>query len=241
MKNIFFYLLVIIITCSCQNNVTMVSYNIHNGRLVDNKTPNLDEVAAVVKKVDADYVCLQEVDSMNRRNNIDEARVIGERAGMYSSYGAAIELGGGKYGIAILSRKRPLSVKKVPLPGREESRVFLLTEYKNCYIGCTHLSLNEEDRIESAKIILSAITNLKKPVFIGGDFNNIPTSKLCQYLSKNLVCISDTTQMTFPADKPVMMIDYIWAKGFNGKVIHRETINEPHASDHRPIYVKFRW
>src|SRR5574344_2230149 len=122
MKNLFYCLSILLVVCSCQSNVTMVSYNIHNGRLVDNKTPNLDEVAAVVKKVSADFVCLQEVDSMNRRNNIDEARVIGERAGMHSSYGAAIELGGGKYGIAILSRKKPLSVKKVPLPGREESR-----------------------------------------------------------------------------------------------------------------------
>lgn len=103
------------------------------------------------------------------------------------------------------------------------------------------MSLEEEDRLESAKIILSTIANLKKPVFIGGDFNDTPSSKLCQYLGKNLNCLSDTTQMTFPADKPEMMIDYIWAKGFTGKVMHKETINEPHASDHRPIYVKFKW
>ena len=242
MKNIIYCLfMIMLLACSCQSKVTIVSYNIHNGRSVDNKTSNLEKVSTIIKKTGADFVCLQEVDSMNKRNNIDEAAMIGKRVGMHYTYGAAIEFGGGKYGITILSKKKPLSVKKVSLPGREEKRVFLLTQYKNFYVGCTHMSLNKEDRIESAKIILSTIANLTKPVFIGGDFNDKPTSDLCHYLEKDLTCLSDMTQLTFPAHKPEIMIDYIWAKGFKGTVIHSGTINEPYASDHRPVYIKFEW
>lgn len=229
-----------LLACSCQSKVTIVSYNIHNGRLANNKTSNLEEVATIIKRADADFVCLQEVDSMNKRNNIDEAAVIGKHSGMHCTYGAAIELGNGKYGIAILSKKKPLSIQKIPLPGREEKRIFLLTEYKNFYIGCTHLSLSKEDRMKSAEIILLTIAKLKKPVFIGGDFNEKPRSDLYQYLKRNLVCLSDTMQMTFPAEKPKIVIDYIWAKGFSGKVMHREAMDEPYASDHRPICCKFR-
>lgn len=241
MKNIFCCLLFILVVCSCQNKMTIVSYNIHNGRLADSKTMNLCKISNVIKNIDADFVCLQEVDSMNRRNNIDEARVIGEYTRLYSTYGAAIKVGNGKYGISILSKKKPLSIRNIPLPGREEKRTFLLTEYKNYYIGCTHLSLNKEDRMKSAEIILLTIAKLKKPVFIGGDFNDRPTSDLCHYLDKNMKCLSDTMQMTFPSDCPKIMIDYIWAKGFKGTITQRGTINEPYASDHRPIYVKIKW
>jgi len=47
--------------------------------------------------------------------------------------------------------------------------------------------------------------------------------------------------MTFPSDYPKIMIDYIWAKGFKGTVTQRGTVNEPYASDHRPVYVKIKW
>ncbi|MCI2088891.1 MAG: endonuclease/exonuclease/phosphatase family protein [Prevotella sp.] len=241
MKKIVYCLLFVLTISSCQNKMTIVSYNIHNGRLADNKTPNIEEVSNVIKNVKADFICLQEVDSVNRRNNFDETYVIGKYTGLYSTYGAAIKIGDGKYGVSILSKKKPLSIKNIPLPGREEHRTFLLTEYRNYYVGCTHLSLNQEDRMKSANIILSTISKLNKPVFIGGDFNDRPTSDLSHYLDKNMECLSDTTQKTFPANHPKIMIDYIWAKGFKGTVTQKGTINEPHASDHRPIYVKIKW
>ena len=51
-----------------------------------------------------DVVGLQEVDSCVKRSGyIPEAAVLGNKLGMYSTFGPAIPLTGGKYGVAILS------------------------------------------------------------------------------------------------------------------------------------------
>lgn len=240
MKKIIFSLCIILACSACQTNLSLISYNIQHGKAADGSTSTLQRISQIIKGHRADVVFLQELDSMNKRTPLDEAKVLGDMTKMYAQYGATINYAGGKYGIALLSRERPISVRKIKLPGREEGRAFLLAEFKSYYAGCTHLSLTDEDRLESAKIIVSIISKLDKPVFIGGDFNDKPYSATYNYLAKSLECLSDTAQHTYPADNPKETIDFIWAKDFKGKVLHHETIDEPTASDHRPILVKVK-
>lgn len=63
-------------------------------------------------------------------------------------------------------------------------------------------------------------------------------------MEKRFVILNDKTALTAPADKPDCMIDYIAvdkAHAAQFKVLKRETMDEPEASDHRPIYVKLEY
>ena len=60
-------------------------------------------------------------------------------------------------------------------------------------------------------------------------------------LEKDFTVLNDTEQKTFPAPSPKECIDYIvllkGEKRKAPKVQEREVINEPVASDHRPVKV----
>jgi endonuclease/exonuclease/phosphatase family metal-dependent hydrolase len=50
---------------------------------------------------------------------------------------------------------------------------------------------------------------------------------------------TDTTLLTYPADKPVRQIDYILFRPMNQfQVTRQQVLNEPVASDHRPVLVE---
>ena len=45
-----------------------------------------------------------------------------------------------------MSRDEPLAVRRIPLPGREESRVLFVAEFPDYVVCVTHLSLTPEDQ-----------------------------------------------------------------------------------------------
>ena len=90
--------------------IRMLTYNIRHGAGMDDVV-DLNRQAAVIQGTQPDVVGLQEVDSCVKRSGyIPEAKILGDALGMYSTFGAAIPLTGGKYGVAILSKERPLSI-----------------------------------------------------------------------------------------------------------------------------------
>lgn len=94
-----------------------------------------------------DVIALQELDSMTQRSNaLDVLHELSLKAQMYPVYAPSIDFQGGKYGIGILSMKKPLSCFRMALPGREEKRTFLLVEFKKDYVACVHFSLTAEDQ-----------------------------------------------------------------------------------------------
>jgi endonuclease/exonuclease/phosphatase family metal-dependent hydrolase len=158
---------------------------------------------------------------------------------MYPVYGASILYDGGKYGVGILSKQQPLSCRRISLPGREELRSLLLVELENYVFCCTHFSLTEEDRIASVPLIEEALKAYHKPAILAGDINAAPGSTVLEAFRKNWKLLSDTTQHTFPADKPEETIDYLFGylpNKFTYSVRQVQVLNEPKASDHRPIF-----
>lgn len=82
--------------------------------------------------------------------------VLGEIAGrtqMHAYFAPAIDYDGGKYGIGLLTKEIPVSLKTMTLPGREEARALIMAEFDNYIYCCTHLSLTEEDRMASLELI----------------------------------------------------------------------------------------
>ncbi|MCR4922268.1 MAG: endonuclease/exonuclease/phosphatase family protein [Bacteroidaceae bacterium] len=214
----------------------IMSYNIRHGAGMDNVL-DLARQADVINAAKPDIVGLQEVDSIvPRSERMDETRRLARACGMYGTFGKAIPLSGGGYGVAILSKEEPLSVKNIPLPGKEK-RTLLVCEFEKYVFACTHLDLEEENRLTSADIIIEEADQWEKPFLICGDWNDEPSSKLITKLKKSFVFLNDISKSTYPADKPTKCIDYIAVKGRTAVKLTTEVINEPVASDHRPVVV----
>jgi len=225
------------------NSIRIMSYNVHNGIGMDNKTDYL-RIADVINRVAPDVVAIQELDSAAQRSNgVYVLKEIAKQALMHYTYGAAIDFQGGKYGIGILSKEKPLNYYTVPLPGREEARVLLIAEFNNYVFGCTHFSLTEEDRNASVSIIHETIKDIKKPLFLAGDMNSEPESTTQKSLQEFLTTFNSPKSPTFPVVNPKECIDYIY--GYNNgntySVLKRQVLtDEQVASDHLPLYVDVR-
>lgn len=217
----------------------IVSYNVRNGKGMDNKT-DYDRTAAVILKAGAQVVALQELDSATvRSQGVDVLSVLAKKTGMHGVYGAAIPYSGGKYGVGVLSKEKPLRNYSVPLPGKEEQRVLLVAEFNGFVIFNTHLSLTEDDRMASITLINKEATKFKKPVFLLGDLNAEPSSAFLTQLRKDWQLLSGDAP-TFPAPAPDKCIDYILGRNGKMAVSHSEVMTEPLASDHRPVLVTLK-
>lgn len=223
----------------------VMSYNIRNCKGMD-KEIVYARVSDVINAEKPDIVMLQEVDSCTHRSSgIVVSDTLASLCGMQATYAPAIDFDGGKYGIALLSHGKPLSVKRYALPGREEKRALVVTEFKNYVVASTHLSLTEADRDASLAIILKAARRYRKPFIIAGDFNAEPTEAFIKKFSRYFTIVGDLQTSTFPADKPNIKIDYIAI--FNNKAGKKvkwsdyRVIDEPMASDHRPIVAKLKY
>ncbi|HOF21414.1 MAG TPA: endonuclease/exonuclease/phosphatase family protein, partial [Bacteroidales bacterium] len=161
--------------------------------------------------------------------------------GMYQTFGASIDYQGGKYGIGILTKEKPVSWKRIPLPGREEARSLLIVELKDLVLGCTHFSLNQEDRLASAGIVSSSFSGYDKPVFLAGDLNAVPESEVMKRFESYWNILTNTSVPTIPSDKPSKCIDYILGLKSDGRTfVTNKTVveDEPVASDHLPVWAE---
>ena len=222
-----------------QDSLRMMTYNVHRGIGLD-KECDLKRIADVISQAQPDVVAIQEVDKITVRHFYNQLGRLGTRTGMHATYGRAISLGLGSYGIGVLSREAPLRVERVSLPGSEEKRAMLLVEFEDYIYCCTHLSLTQADRLRSLDIIRDYAAKSEKPFFLAGDFNARPDSEFMSALSEDFIVLNDIDDYTFPAGNPDRTIDYIvsW-KPTHGRaeVVNSEVLEEGMASDHRPVVV----
>lgn len=220
-----------------------MTYNIRNAKGMDGVC-NFQRIANVISNETPDVVAIQELDSMTTRSGqkfvLNE---IAERTQMHANYAPAISFQGGKYGIGILSRKKPLDIHSYPLPGREEARMLMVAEFEDYFFACTHLSLTEEDRLASLDIIKKSVGKSDKPYFLAGDLNDTPDSKFIKALQQDFQVLTNLKKPTFPAPEPTETIDYIavWKHRTNNFAnLSAQVHEEPLASDHRPLTVQLR-
>ena len=243
-KNLLLIIAILFVfSAQAQNTLKLMTYNIKNANGMDDVC-NFQRIANVINNASPDVVAIQEVDSMTKRSG--QKYVLGEIAGrtqMHAYFAPAIDFDGGKYGIGLLTRQVPVRLQTIPLPGREEERALVLAEFEDYIYCCTHMSLTEEDRMESLKIVKSFTTPYKKPLFLAGDMNAEPESDFIKELQKDFQLLSSPKQHTYPAPEPKETIDYIAALKSNANgfaLISARVLNEPVASDHRPILVELR-
>lgn len=215
----------------------VMSYNVRHCAGLD-LVVDYDRTAAVIIEQQPDVVALQELDSVTGRSG--QRYQLGElamRTSYYPTFGSAIDYNGGKYGVGILSREQPLSSISIPLPG-EEPRVLLIAEMKDYVLACTHLDLEEEARLASVPLIVEEAQRWQKPFILAGDWNDTLGSPLMEAMTQYFTILSNNVP-TYPADKPQECIDYVAIfKTHPAEVLESAVINEPEASDHRPLMVR---
>ena len=243
-KTLFFVcMLAMALSAFSQDYLKLMSYNVRNTKGMDG-VRDYQRIANVIINESPDVVAIQELDSMTTRS--EQKYVLGElaeRTQMHGNYVPAISFQGGKYGIGILSREKPLNIKAMSLPGREEKRALMVAEFEDYFFACTHLSLTEEDRLASLEIIKSCITQSTKPFFLAGDLNDTPDSKFIKALQEDFQILTNTKKATYPAPEPTETIDYIAAlksRTEDFAVLSTQVLEEPLASDHRPITAHLR-
>lgn len=227
-------------TAAPADTLRLMTYNIRGGVGMDNRRDH-GRTARAISRGGADIVCVQEVDSMTRRSGRTFILAdIARQTGMHATFSPAIDFDGGRYGIGMLSREKPLAVRRIALPGREEARTLLVCTFRDYIVACTHLSLTDSDRMASLDILRREARKSRKPFFLLGDWNDTPGSPFLQALGHDFRMLGETAEATFPADRPDERIDYVAiARKGSRRVctLSSEVVPEPAASDHRPVIV----
>lgn len=139
----------------------------------------------------------------------------------------------------LLTRNKPQDIIKIHLADSSEPRGIIIAEFSDYNMGVTHLGLGKNDRLIQIDSIQSLSRNCIKPFLLAGDFNFTPESGAFIKLAKDFKPLNDTAEKTFPADNPQETIDYIRiSQRCEVEILHREVVNEPNASDHRPVVAK---
>lgn len=230
----------------------IMTYNIHHANppskpgLID-----LDAVAEVIKKENPDLVGLQEVDRLTKRSgNVDEAKLLAEKTGLYYQFFKAIDHDGGDYGVAILSRFPISNPVKLDLPQvvKDEARVLsyvdvVLPNKTKLTFANTHLDAGNTDsnRVVQMKSILSVLGAKKNATIFVGDLNCESKQEPITLLDKlfKRTCVSNCLA-TIPEKKPVKTIDYIALRNAKWPVAAHQVIEEVYASDHRPVVAVYQ-
>lgn len=238
--------------CQDARPLTMMSLNIRMGcglsvnpypfKIPEGELAHLPECAEMIKKVNPDWVAVQEIDRNTKRaGHIDQTAVLAKMCGMKGTFVKKVDRQDGDYGLAILSKETPISVSKILVPGSSHTRCVEIVEFKDYFVACTHFPLKESRRITAAEIVRLNLTDRGKPVFIAGDFNAEPGSPEIAELKKGFTILSDTSKPTFRADNPSRCIDYIMVDTAHADTVEvksYETIADPVATDHCGLVIK---
>jgi endonuclease/exonuclease/phosphatase family metal-dependent hydrolase len=226
-------------------SLRVVSYNIHHGEGVDGKL-DLARIAKVMTDAKADLVALQEVDkNTTRTKKVDQAAELARLSGLNGVFGKAIDLQGGEYGQAVLSRF-PLTLKKVHvLPGKPgiETRVAVETTVtlpsgELTFVG-THFAHDDApSRKDQAAKVIELFGTRTGPVILAGDFNATPESEPMKAFAAGWGFATPAGKglLTIPAENPRRQIDFILVRpAARWAVVEAKVIPEAVASDHRPV------
>src|SRR4051812_33108118 len=244
--------------------VRLVTFNIRHGVGADDRL-DLPRLAKVLQGLDADVLCLQEVDRHygKRSDDVDEPLLLSRALDMQLAWGPAIEEPGSgdrpdrQYGNALLSRF-PILVSDVhPLPGTGEPRSALRTLVEldggTLWVTTSHLTRRGgKERAVQLATLAGLHTDAMGSGVVVGDFN---TPADAPELAELRALFTDAWEIardkqdrsgwrfwrhdggfTHPAGSPHRRIDQVWVTGGVG-VASAQVLDGHGASDHLPLVV----
>ena len=234
-----------------KERVRVMSFNIHHGRGIDGRI-DLPRIAGVMRNSKADVFIIQELDrGVRRSQRVDQLAELIRLSGMNGVFGKAFVYQGGDFGNAVFSPWPVLSqrVHRLPDPQRSEPRIVLDVGLRRPGGGelrvlATHFDpIGEPTLTLSAQAVESLVLGTSKPTVFGGDLNAGPTSSAIQRLRRTFLDGSEGRRhWTVPSPWPVAQIDYVMAhpRGLF-RALRTDALDEPLASDHRPILTEWEW
>ena len=234
---------------SAPKPLTMMSLNIRMGcglkdpfKLPEGGLGHLPQCAEVIRRVDPDWVAIQEIDRGTlRAGHVDQTAELARLCGLHGTFVKKVPRPDGDYGLAVLSKEKPIGVSKILMPGSSHTRCVEIVEFKDYIVACTHFPLKEEFRVRAAEIVRLNLADREKPVFLAGDLNALPESPEIAELKKGFTILSDTSKPTFRADNPSRCIDYILVDTAHAdavKVRSYEVIADTNATDHCALVIR---
>ncbi|MEO5714397.1 MAG: endonuclease/exonuclease/phosphatase family protein [Luteolibacter sp.] len=238
--------------------LTVVSLNIRNGgRRMDGvyDRPLQQRVIAALKP---DLLAMQEVDRKTTRvGGVDVPAEFSDALALKFHYAPAIKFAGGEYGTATFSKFPITREITIPLPTPVEDRAaaLIVTKLPNggeVMFVSVHLDSSEKSdaaRLSNTRALLAVLdkeNNKSLPAILAGDFNATPDSPIFKLFADAGFrrCESKNgADLSFPADKPDKLIDFVLLRDGATAGLEdagTEIVNEPLASDHRPMLSHLR-
>ena len=225
----------------------VLCYNIHHGEGIDGRL-DLARIAQVIKTEKPDVVALQEVDRLvARTGNVDQPAELAKLTGMEVVFGPNIELQGGRYGNAVLSRLPIVSHENHLLPCLDEGEqrgvldVVVETASGNVRLLATHLDHRRDDaeRLASVTAIHELIAaDLQQPVLLAGDLNAPFGGEVLDRFRADWTVANSDPLPTVPVGEPRSQIDFVlFRPASTWRTAEARVLDEAVASDHRAILV----
>ncbi len=238
------------------SKLRIVTWNIHKGIGVD-RAYRLDRIVGVLREVDADVVCLQEVDEGVPRSSKDRQgqRLARELDYPHTALGLNVRVRGGAYGNLTLSKYPLKDVHNVDLtipPKKRRSGLVtrICTGPKhgwllaNVHLGLFHL----ERRVQLRRVLTHVFEGAQpdQPLVIAGDWNEWGHGLVRQVMKEWGFHLARSDHQpkkgarTWPSRRPMASLD---------KIVYRDPIRCHHvgsvldeqtrvASDHLPLMVE---
>jgi endonuclease/exonuclease/phosphatase family metal-dependent hydrolase len=235
-------------------SVRLVTYNIHTCVGVDRRY-DPGRIAAVLREIDADIACLQEVDARRGSGrHADQSAYLGEATGCRVILGTGIRDRCGRFGNAILTRFPVLSARSIDLAvaGYEPRGAIdadLLFGDRVLRVIATHFGLRAGERRLQANRLMAALAANVPPhrreadvVLLMGDLNEWRgRSGAIRAFDRRLG--PSAAERTFPSWLPVLALDRIYADGpavLREVGVYRSPLARL-ASDHLPLVGSLCW
>lgn len=225
----------------------IMTFNIHVGVGMDKKL-DLQRIAGVINKERPDLVGLQEVDrGVKRTEGKDEIAELANMTKMDYAFAHNLDFQGGQYGVAILSRTLIKKIDHQMFENKREAerrgmlRVKVEFDGVPLHFVTTHLDYQFADgRLFETEQLLKNLADVKGPLIVVADMNDEPAGSAYALMSQTfddawIKSKAKSDGLSFPADKPVKRIDYIFYRKGDRVKAKKAWIVETLASDHVPV------
>jgi len=240
-------------------HLRVASYNVHGCRGMDGKF-SPQRIARVLSRLQADIICLQELDDKRERSgSVRQVELISRSLQTDFRFHAVNSFVDGKFGNAILSHYPLRMVDQAGLPslkgfpGLEERGILWVEadiEGSKIQVLNTHLSILERERRLQVEFLLQrgwlGAELDRVPLILCGDLNAGMSSWTCRRLSEVLSNVgSGPTRVVVPRTwsgrLPLRRIDHVYTTDFvrtDRVIVPRNRLTRV-ASDHLPLVVDF--
>ena len=225
---------VFVMGLNAQTRIKVMSFNLHAAQ-----DASIARIAEFIKAQDADLVAIQEIDYYTKRsgrqsdNNTDMLTELAYRTGMQGMFFPIIEVHGGKYGNAILSRYGMEKTENILLPhvtGTEQRAASVckltLDDGTKITFVSTHIDVaNAENGMNQFKKLNELFAG-KDPVVLGGDLNKRNNTNEITELKKIWeIAVND-------------YFDYVaFTPKTSWRIIEQKVFTNTNLSDHNPVMV----